>query len=130
MANSFAKETLVLFNEQVEGFEDQLVISKAFRNLSEDGQDLERANNTVWVPQPYIAQSFTGINQSSNFGRNYAQLSVPVSLSYSHSVPFTLSPTERRDPLQQKRIIRSAIRPTTIRWLRIWLAGRSTTASR
>jgi hypothetical protein len=109
MANSFSKNTLVLFNEQVEGFEDQLVISKAFRNMSEDGVALERANNTVWVPQPYIAQSFTGVDQTSNFGRNYAQLSVPVSLSYSHSVPFTMSPTELRDPLQQKRIMKSAL---------------------
>jgi len=109
MANSFSKDTLVLFNEQVEGFEDQLVISKAFRNMSEDGVALERANNTVWVPQPYIAQSFTGIDQSSNFARNYAQLSVPVSLSYSHSVPFTMSATELRDPLQQKRIMKAAL---------------------
>lgn len=109
MANSFSKDTLVVFNDQVEGFEDQLVISKAFRNMAEDGVALERAFNTVWVPQPYIAQSFTGINQTSNFGRNYAQLSVPISLSYSHSVPFTMSATELRDPLQQKRIMKSAL---------------------
>lgn len=109
MANTFAKDTLVLFNEQVEGFEDGLVISKAFRNLAEGGTDLERANNTVWIPQPYIAQSFTGIDQTANFARNYAQLSVPVSLSYSHSVPFTMSATELRDPLQQKRIMKSAL---------------------
>lgn len=109
MANTFSKDTLVLFNEQLEGFEDSLVISKAFRNMAEGGADLERAFNTVWVPQPYIAQSFTGINQTSNFARNYAQLSVPVSLSYSHSVPFTMSATELRDPLQQKRIMKSAM---------------------
>lgn len=109
MANSFSKDTLVEFNQQVEGFEDQLVISKAFRNMAESGVALERANNTVWVPQPYIAQSFTGIDQTSNFARNYAQLSVPISLSYSHSVPFTMSPTELRDPLQQRRIMRSAL---------------------
>ena len=109
MANTFAKETLVAFNDTVEGFEDQLVISKSFRNMAEEGVALERAYNTIWMPQPYIAQSFTGINQTSNFARNYAQLTVPVSLSYSHSVPFTLSATELRDPLQQKRIMKSAL---------------------
>lgn len=109
MANTFSKNVLTLFNEQVEGFEDNLVISKAFKNMAEGGVALERANNTVWVPQPYIAQSFTGIDQTSNFNRNYAQLSVPVSLSYSHSVPFTMSATELRDPLQVKRLMRGAL---------------------
>lgn len=109
MANTFAKQTLVAFNEQLEGFEDQLVISKSFRNMAEGGMALERSFNTVWVPQPYIAQSFTGIDQTSNFNRNYAQLSVPITLSYSHSVPFTMSATELRDPLQQTRIMKAAM---------------------
>lgn len=109
MANTFAKQTVVLFNEEMEKFEDGLVISKSFRNFSQDGATLERANNTVWRPYPYIAQSFTGIDQSSNFNRNYAQLTVPISLSYSHSVPFTMSPTELRDPLQQRRIIKAGM---------------------
>lgn len=109
MANAFSKNTLVAFNDLVEGFEDNLVISKTFRNLAEDGQALERANNTVWVPQPYIAQSFTGINQTSNFARTYTQLAVPVTLSYSHSVPFTFGPLELRDPLQQKRVMKAAL---------------------
>ncbi|QDZ07463.1 hypothetical protein FPZ24_08195 [Sphingomonas panacisoli] len=109
MANAFSKNTLVDFNDLVEGFEDNLVISKTFRNLAEDGQALERAFNTVWVPQPYIAQSFTGINQTSNFARTYTQLSVPVTLSYSHSVPFTFGPLELRDPLQQRRVMKAAL---------------------
>jgi hypothetical protein len=37
----------------------------------------ERTGNIIWRPQPYIAQSFTGIDQSANFARNYTQLSVP-----------------------------------------------------
>jgi hypothetical protein len=53
---------------------------------------------------PYIAQSFTGIDQSANFARNYTQLSVPTTLGYSHSVPLTLSATELRDMLQEKRL--------------------------
>ena len=109
MANTFAKETVVLFNDAVEGFEDGLVISKGYSNFTQPGQTLERVNNTVWRPYPYIAQSFTGIDQSANFARNYAQLSVPISLSYTHSVPFTMSPTELRDPVQQKRLIKAAM---------------------
>lgn len=109
MSNTFSKQVVTLFNEQLEGFEDNLVISKSFRNMAEGGVELERSFNTVWVPQPYIAQSFTGIDQTSNFARNYAQLSVPITLSYSHSVPFTMSATELRDPLQTTRIMKAAM---------------------
>lgn len=109
MANAFAKNEVVLFNDVLEGFEDGLVISKGFKNFTQDGAVLERAFNTVWRPQPYIAQSFTGVDQSSNFARTYTQLSVPITLSYTHSVPFTMSPTELRDPLQSKRIIKAAM---------------------
>lgn len=103
-ANAFSKEECVAFDQVFEGFEDGLVISKLFKKYSFDGQMAERAGNTVWRPQPYIAQSFTGIDQSANFNRTYTQLSVPLSLAYSHSVPLTLSATELRDKLQEGRL--------------------------
>lgn len=104
MANSFNKEERVAFDEVFEGFNDGLVISKLFSKFGMDPVMAERTGNTVWRPQPYIAQSFTGLDQSSNFNRNYTQLSVPATLGYSHSVPLTLSATELRDLLQEKRL--------------------------
>jgi hypothetical protein len=104
MANSFSKEERVAFDQVFEAFEDGLVISKMFKKFNFDGQMAERAGNTIWRPMPYIAQSFTGIDQSANFNRNYTQLSVPLSLGYSHSVPLTLTATELRDALQEKRL--------------------------
>lgn len=109
MANSFAKEEIVYFDKVLEGFEDALVISKAFRKWNIDDVTAERTGNTVWVPQPYIAQSFTGIDQTANFNRNYAQLSVPVTLNYNHAAPFTLSATELRDAQQQERLRSAAM---------------------
>jgi len=109
MANSFNKEEIVAFDQVLEGFDDALVISKSFGKYNVGGVVAERAGNTVWRPQPYIAQSFTGIDQSANFNRNYTQLSVPTSLGYSHSVPLTLSATELRDQLQEKRLGESAL---------------------
>lgn len=104
MANSFSKEELVAFDEVFTRFEDNLVISKLFNTFTVDGQMMERGGNTIWRPMPYIAQSFTGLDQSSNFARNYTQLVVPATLSYSHSVPLTLSATELRDQLQRQRL--------------------------
>lgn len=104
MANSFSKLETVAFDQVFEKFEDGLVVSKLFNTYNVDNVLAERSSNTIWRPMPYIAQSFTGIDQSANFARNYTQLSVPTTLGYSHSVPLTLSATELRDLLQQKRL--------------------------
>lgn len=104
MANSFSKEETVAFDQVFEAFEDALVLSKLFNTYQFPGVVAERSNNTIWRPQPYIAQSFTGLDQSANFNRNYTQLSVPTTIGYSHSVPLTLSATELRDALQEKRL--------------------------
>lgn len=109
MANSFSKEERVAFDQVFEKFEDGLVISKMFKKYGFDGQSAERAGNTIWRPMPYIAQSFTGLDQTANFNRNYTQLSVPLSLSFTHSVPLTLSATELRDQLQEKRLGEAAM---------------------
>lgn len=104
MANSFSKEEKVAFDKVFEKFEDGLVISREFKKFQMDGVTAERTGNTIWRPMPYIAQSYTGIDQSANFNRNYTQLSVPTTLGYSHSVPLTLSATELRDALQEERL--------------------------
>lgn len=109
MANSFSKQEVVAFDQVLEGFEDALVISKAFRKYQLDGTTAERAFNTIWRPQPYIAQSFTGLDQTSNFARNYTQLSVPTTLSYSHAVPLTMTALELRDALQEERLGQAAL---------------------
>lgn len=109
MANSFSKMEMTAFDRVLEGFDDALVISKAFNKYTLPGEMAERAGNTVWRPQPYIAQSFTGLDQTSNFNRNYTQLSVPTTLSYSHAVPLTLSATELRDALQEQRLGQAAL---------------------
>lgn len=103
-ANSFSKEELVAFDKVFEAFDDGLVMSNLFQKYQLDDVSAERTGNTIWRPQPYIAQSFTGLDQTSNFNRNYTQLSVPTSLAYSHSVPLTLSATELRDLLQSERL--------------------------
>lgn len=104
MANSFNKEERVAFDQVFEKFNDGLVVSKLFNTYALDDVTAERTGNIIWRPQPYIAQSFTGIDQSSNFARNYTQLSVPTTIGYSHSVPLTLSATELRDQLQRSRL--------------------------
>lgn len=109
MANSFSKEETVAFDKVFEKFEDGLVISNMFGTFEVDGQSAERNLNTIWRPMPYIAQVFTGLDQTANFNRNYTQLSVPTTLGYSGSVPLTLSATELRDLLQKERLGEAAM---------------------
>lgn len=104
MANSFSKEEIVSFENILAGFDDLLVQSKLFKKFNIDDVTAERTNNTIWRPQPYIAQVFDGIDQSSNFNRNYTQLSVPATIGFQKSVPLTLSATELRDKLQEGRL--------------------------
>ena len=70
---------------------------------------MERAADTIWRPQPYISQSFDGLDQTSNF-KTYTQLSVPASLGYLKSVPWTMTSKELRDALQEQRLGDSAKR--------------------
>lgn len=103
MANDFSKEERVAFEDICEGFEDALVLSKNVNVYRTDDQLMERAQDTIWRPMPYIAQSFTGTDMTSNFQDN-TQLSVPATLGYSKSVPWILTAKELRDQLQENRI--------------------------
>ncbi len=107
MANAFNKEERVAFEQILEGFEDALVLSRNVSKYRVGDQMMERAGNTIWRPMPYIAQSFTGTDMTSNFQDN-TQLSVPATLSYSKSVPWIMTALELRDALQEGRIGESA----------------------
>jgi len=106
-ANAFSKEERVAFEDILEGFNDALVLSKNVAVFNTDDITMERANDTIWRPQPYIAQSFDGTDQTSNFSDN-TQLSVPATLGYSKSVPWTLTASQLRDALQEGRLGDSA----------------------
>lgn len=103
MANAFSKEERVAFENILEGFQDALVLSRNVSVYNTDQTMMERTGNTIWRPQPYVAQSFTGTDMTSNF-KDYTQLSVPATLGYSKSVPWTLTATELRDALQENRL--------------------------
>lgn len=107
MANAFSKEERVAFELLLEGFHDQLVLSRNVSIYSTDQVTMERTSDTIWRPQPYISQSFDGQDQTSNF-KDYTQLSVPARIGYAKSVPWVLTAKELRDALQEQRLGQSA----------------------
>jgi hypothetical protein len=103
MANEFSKEERVAFEDILEGFNDALVLSKNVAVFNTDQSMMERTGNVIWRPEPYIAQSFDGTDQTLNF-KEQTQLSVPATIGFNKSVPWTMTATELRDALQEKRL--------------------------
>ena len=103
MPNSFSKEERVAFEDILEGFQDALVLSRNVSLYNTNSTEMERTNNVIWRPEPYIMQSFTGTDMTSNF-KDDTQLAVPATLGFSKSVPWVLTATELRDALQEGRL--------------------------
>jgi hypothetical protein len=103
MANSFSKEERVAFENLLEGFQDALVLSRNVSIYNTDQTMMERTNNTIWRPQPYVSRSYSGTDMTSNF-TDYTQLSVPATIGFNQSVPWIMTATELRDALQESRL--------------------------
>jgi len=103
MANAFSKEERVAFEDLLEGFNDAEVMSRNVSKYQTEDQMMARTNDVIWLPKPYIAESFDGMDQSANFG-NVTQLSVPATMGYSKSSPWVMDAKELRDALQENRL--------------------------
>jgi hypothetical protein len=103
MANAFSKEERIAFETLLEGFQDALILSRNVAVYNTDQTMMERTNNVIWRPQPYIAVSYSGTDMSNNFD-DYTQLTVPATIGFSRSVPWVMSATELRDSLQEGRL--------------------------
>lgn len=109
MANSFSKEERVAFEDLLEGFQDALVLSRNVAVYNTDQTMMERANNTIWRPQPYIAQSINSTPGTPISGyKSMTQLAVPATLGFSKTVPWEMTSLELRDALQEGRLGDSA----------------------
>ena len=110
MANAFSKEEIVAFEDILEGFNDALILSKNVTIYNTNGVTMERARDTIWRPQPYIAQSFDRTVGTSIAGdvSNMTQLSVPSTLGFNKCSAWQMNALELRDALQEGRLGDSA----------------------
>jgi hypothetical protein len=102
-ANSFSKEERIAFENVLEGFNDQLVMSKAVTVFHNDQTAMARQGDVIRRPMPYIARSFTGLDQSANFAGK-TQLTIPAAIDTIRSSPWLMDATELRDALQENRL--------------------------
>ena len=110
MANSFSKEERVAFEDILEGFQDLLVLSRHVSVYNTDQTMMARTNNVIWRPMPYMAQSINSTPGTSIAGsyQNMTQLSVPSTIGFSKTVPWTMTTFDLRDALQEGRLGESA----------------------
>jgi len=111
MANAFSKQEIVAFENLLEGFQDGLVISKNATIYQTDQTTMERTDNVIWRPQPYIATSIDGTAGSSIAStgfKDYTQLTVPAQINTTKTVSFQLTAANLRDALQEGRLYDAA----------------------
>lgn len=108
MANSFSKEERVAFEQMLEGFTDGLIMSRNVNTYGTNGQLMERTNDTIWRPQPYIGLLQDRVVGTPVAARNRVQLSVPSRLGFRKNDTFELDAEEMRDALQEGRLAESS----------------------
>lgn len=103
MSNEFGKEERIAFEDILQGFEDQLVLSRNVSKYTVGDTMMERGGDVIWRPMPYIAQSYDGMDQTPNF-KDSTQLNVPATLGFEKSSPWIMDAKELRDALQENRL--------------------------
>lgn len=108
MSNNFSKEERVAFEDILEGFNDAMVISRNVAKYGTNGELMERANDTIWRPSPYILNSQTRTVGSAVTPQDVTQLSVPSQLTEKKNVSWNMNALELRDALQEGRLGKAA----------------------
>lgn len=108
MANGFNKQETVAFEEICEGFEDALVMSKNVTVYKPDDVLMERSGDTIWRPQPYIAQSADYTPGTNITVPDTTQLSVPSSIGFAKHSSWKLTSNELRDALREGSLGKAA----------------------
>jgi hypothetical protein len=112
MASAFSKQETVLFDKQLAGFDDLLVLGRNVSLAQMDPVILERSQGLAfWRPVPYVSVSVdgpAGTDISSSFA-DVTQLSVPIGLGFDKTVAWTMSSNDLNDPQQRDRKYQSAM---------------------
>lgn len=108
MANMFNRETRIMFDEMIEGFDDLLVVGKlAHKYRPASDSEMQRLGDQMWLNVPNIAASYDGFDQTANF-QDIVEMAVPITVGFHKSSNGKMTPKEMRDPLQLANYAKAA----------------------
>ena len=105
---NFPKEVVVEFNNMVEDFENDNILSKNVKVKSSSGQQQQRTAYRTWQNTPQISTTVSGLDVTSSLGKAITQLSIPVDIDTIKNVTFTVDAQDQNDPAVLNQKIRSA----------------------
>lgn len=107
--NQLTKQITVLFDNMLESFDDQLVMSNNVERFNQPAESFQRSSDTIWRTLPMIATSQNGIDATAAFAAASAtQLSVPASIGFQKNSVFNLNGLELRDQLTRGKLLNAA----------------------
>ena len=107
--NNLNKQITIQFENLLESFDDQLVMSKNVEKFNASGESFQRSSDTIWRTIPMIATSQNGIDATSAFSAASAtQLAVPASIGFQKNSVFNLNGLELRDALTRGNLLKAA----------------------
>ncbi len=99
MATSFPYAVRAAFDNLIESFEDRLTYGNVATKIDlGSAQEQVYTRDRVWIPQPMIASSYDGFDQTSNFD-GLTQMWVPAQVGFHKSSPKRLSAKEMRNEM-------------------------------
>ena len=105
---NFPKDVVVEFENMVEDFEDDNILSKSVKVKSSSAQQQQRTAYRTWQNVPQISTTVSGLDITSSMGKAITQLAIPVDIDTIENVPFTIDAQDANDPAVIKQKIRSA----------------------
>ncbi len=96
MANDFSSTEVEYFDMLLEGFDKDLTISNEVTVEDPSPEAMQNHGDQYWVPVPYIAETFDGLDLSAVTPSDLIDMQVPCTLSYLKSTLWSTNSMENR----------------------------------
>lgn len=104
MPNALTKDLEIMFEEYIEGYDANCVVSMEAEKSFPNPTDMQRAGDVFYKPQNYHANVVTGLDISAAARTDVIQRQVPTVFRQPDNVLFELNARELRDPEHKKRM--------------------------
>lgn len=104
MANNLSKGTLIAYDEVIEGFDAECVLSREVTTRRTDPTAMQRAGDVEYLSQDYAASVVTGLDLTSATRTDVIDRKVPVTYRTPSNVIYELDAKEMRDPEHMRKM--------------------------